>query len=127
MLYDGAIRFGSSAVALEARNFEQSYTMISRCRDHHRDELEHEARMAPGAVREDGGVVTTTFYRKLVEANIEHEVASLDEALRILRYQRETWQLLIGAVGKTKAAAAADKLDMPAAGRADGKYIRVSA
>jgi len=52
-------------------------------------------------------------YRKLVEANVDHQTAPLDEALRILRYQRETWAMLLDQIGKQKAAAAARGIDMP--------------
>ena len=38
----------------------------------------------------------------------------MDEALSILRYQRETWAMLLDQLGKKKAAAAAQNLDMPA-------------
>jgi len=55
----------------------------------------------------------TYVYRKLIEANVQHTIAPLDEALSILRYQRETWSMLMEQLGKTKAAAAASKLDMP--------------
>ncbi len=56
----------------------------------------------------------TFVYRKLIEANIDHELAPIEEALNILRYQRETWALLLDQLGKKKAAAAATRLDMPA-------------
>jgi flagellar biosynthetic protein FliS len=66
-------------------------------------------------------------YMKLVEANIEHKIASLDEALNILRYQRETWQMLLQQLGQTKAAAAATKLDMPGPDARMENSIRISA
>ena len=53
-------------------------------------------------------------YRKLIEANIEHTLEPLDEALDLLRYQRETWVLLLDQLGKSKAAAVAKTIDMPA-------------
>jgi flagellin-specific chaperone FliS len=56
----------------------------------------------------------TFVYKKLIEANIEHQLAPMDEALNILRYQRETWAMLLDQLGKKKAAAAATRLDMPA-------------
>ena len=59
-------------------------------------------------------------YRKLVEANIEHKIDSLDEALNILRYQRETWAMLLEQLGKTKAAAAATTSRHARPRRADG-------
>jgi flagellar secretion chaperone FliS len=52
-------------------------------------------------------------YRKLVEANIGRNVTALDEALNVLKYQRETWSMLLDQLGKRKAAAVASKLDLP--------------
>lgn len=46
-----------------------------------------------------------SIYRKLVEANINKDLAALDDALRILGLLRETWALLI------------DKLKRDAAGK----------
>ena len=34
-------------------------------------------------------------YRLLVDANLRKDPAKVDEALQLLRYQRETWQLLM--------------------------------
>jgi flagellin-specific chaperone FliS len=66
-------------------------------------------------------------YRKLVEANIEHKVESLDEALRLLRFQRETWVLLLDQLGKSKAGAAAAKIDVPAPNPRMEASIKLSA
>src|SRR5215217_1507036 len=113
MLYDGALRFGEQAkVALEARNFEQSYTMISRVQKiitEMSSSLKHD--VAPELCGKLAALYNYA-YRKLVEANIEHKVESMVEALNVLRYQRETWAMLLQQIGQ-KAAAAATKLDMP--------------
>ena len=53
-------------------------------------------------------------YRQLIEANSHHKVEALDEAIKILRYQRETWALLLNQLGKQKAAQAAKTIDIPA-------------
>jgi hypothetical protein len=50
----------------------------------------------------------------LIEANIQHMVGALDDALNVLRYQRETWVMLLDQLSKEKATAAAKRLDMPA-------------
>src|SRR5207237_736904 len=114
MLYDGAIRFGAQAkAALGQRNFEQSYEMISRVQKiitEMSSSLKH--KVAPEVCGKMAALYNYV-YRKLVEANIEHKVEAMDEALNILRYQRETWVMLLAQLGKTKAAAAASKLDMP--------------
>jgi flagellar protein FliS len=115
MLYDGAITFSEQArTALVAKNYEQSFNGISRAQRiiaELTSSLKHE--LAPDLCGKLAALYNFV-YRKLVEANIEHKLASLDEALSILRYQRETWVLLLEQLGKTKAAAVANKLDMPA-------------
>lgn len=114
MLYDGAIRFGEQArVALEQKKFDQSFELISRTQKIIAEmtaSLKHD--VAPDLCGKLAALYNFA-YRKLIEANVEHTVAPLDEALTILRYQRETWSMLLGQLGKTKAAAAAAKLDMP--------------
>ena len=115
MLYDGAIRFSEQArPALEARNWEVSFNMISRAQKIVAElisSLRHDVdpdmcgRMA---------ALYNYIYKKMIEANAEHKIDSLDEALRLLRYQRETWALLMEKLTKEKAAAVARKMDVPA-------------
>ena len=128
MLYDGAIRFGEQArVALEARNYEQSYNMIARVQriiTEMNSALKHD--VAPELCKKLASLYNY-IYRRLVEANVDHTIKSLDEALTLLRYQRETWVMLLDQLGKTKAAAAATKLDMPAPDARMEQSIRVSA
>ena len=114
MLYDGAIRFTEQAkVALQKKDYEGSFNGISRAQKIIAElsgSLRHA--MAP----ELCGKLASLYnfvYRKLIEANIDHKVESLDDALAILRYQRETWAMLLDQLGKKKAAAAATKIEMP--------------
>lgn len=114
MLYDGAIRFADQArPALVAKQWETSYTLISKSQkiiNELMGNLRHD--IAP----ELCGRLSSLYnyiYRMLVEANTQHKVTSLDEAVKILRYQRETWQMLLQQLGRQKAAEAARKLDIP--------------
>lgn len=128
MLYDGAIRFGEQArAALEQRNFEQSYNMISRVQKII-SELQSSLKpdVAPDLCQKMSALYNYIF-RKLVEANIEHVMPPLDEALNLLRYQRETWAMLLDQLGKTKAAAVASTLDMPAPDARMEASLRISA
>lgn len=115
MLYDGAIRFGEQArIALQQSNFEQSYNLISRVQKIITEmscTLKHE--VSPDLCGKLAALYNFA-YKKLIEANIEHRIESLDEALDVLRYQRETWAMLLDQLGKQKAAAAAARLEMPA-------------
>ncbi|HVT89561.1 MAG TPA: flagellar export chaperone FliS [Tepidisphaeraceae bacterium] len=114
MLYDGAIRYGEQArIALEKKDFEQSFDLLSRAQ---KIIAELTACLKHDVSPQLCGKLASLYnfvYRKLIEANVEHTLKPLDEALDILRYQRQTWQLLLDQLGKTKAAAAASKLDLP--------------
>src|SRR3954469_4841573 len=115
MLFDGAVRYGEQArVALVAKKWDDSYTAISRVQ---RIVVEMTASLKHDVFPELCGKLQALYtyaYRKLVEANMEHKVESLDEAMNVLKYQRETWVMLMDKLAKQKAAAAAPRLDMPA-------------
>ena len=53
-------------------------------------------------------------FKQLIKANLDHDLAALEDALNVLRYQRETWALLMDKLGKSKAAAVAAMLQVPA-------------
>ena len=114
MLFDGAIRYGQQGrQALIDKNWEQSYTLISRVQ---KIVTELNSSLKHTVAPELCGKLAALYnyaYRKLIEANIEHKVDSLDEALRVLGYQRETWALLLQKLAQSKAGVAATKLDMP--------------
>ena len=115
MLYDGAIRFCEAArAALVEKNWESSYNNISRAQKiilEMNCSLKHD--VDPDLCAKLAALYTYA-YRNLVDANINHEAGSLDEALRILRYQRDTWAMLMDKLGKEKAARVANRLDLPA-------------
>lgn len=114
MLFDGALRFGEQAkAALQQKQFEQSYNLISRVQ---KIITEMSCALKHDVFPDLCGKLAALYnyaYRKLIEANIEHTVEPLEEALGILRYQRETWALLLQQLGRQKAAKAASTLDMP--------------
>ena len=76
MLYDGAMRFGEQArVALQKKNFEQSYTLISSVQkilDGADCTLKHD--VCPELCGKLAALYNYA-YRKLIEANVEHDVA----------------------------------------------------
>jgi flagellar secretion chaperone FliS len=114
LLFDGAMRFGHQArVALQDRNWEQSYTLLSRVQ---KIVTELNASLKHTVAPELCGKLASLYnyaYRKLLEANVGHKIESLDEALNVLGYQRETWSLLLQKLAQQKAGLAATKLDMP--------------
>jgi flagellar secretion chaperone FliS len=115
MLFDGALRFGEQArAALEAKNWESSHSLLTRMQNvvmQLNSTLKHDVH--PELCGKLAGLYNYA-YRRLVEANMKHRLDSLDDALRVLRYQRETWAMVQDQLAKTKAGAAARSLDMPA-------------
>ncbi len=115
MLYDGALRFGEQArLALEKKNYEESYNNIAKVQKILTElscTLKHD--LAPDLCGKLASLYNFA-YRKLIEANVAHKIESLVEAMDVLRFQRDTWAMLLLQLGQTKAAAAATKLDMPA-------------
>ena len=128
MLYDGAIRFCEQArIALVANDYEKSYTMISRVQ---KIISEMSSTLKHDVFPELCGKLAALYnfaYRKLIEANVDHKIESLDEALGVLRFQRETWAMLLDQLGKNKAANAATKIDMPAPDARMEAQLRISA
>ena len=115
MLYDGAIRFCEQAkAALEAHDFERSYNMISRVQ---KIITEMSCTLKRDLMPELCDKLSALYgyvYKKLIEANVQHSVEAIDEALELLHYQRETWAMLLDQLGKQKAAVAAAKINLPA-------------
>src|SRR4051812_2457475 len=115
MLYDGALRFGDQAkIALEQKKYEESFNLITRVQKILAElsaSLKHD--VYPELCTKLAALYNYA-YRHLINANVNHDVTALDEAMAILRYQRETWALLLEQLGKQKAATAAGKLDLPA-------------
>ena len=115
LLFDGGIRFGEQArVALEQKNYEQSYQLLTRML-----KIVNQLRCAlnpdvsPDLCSKLAGIYTYA-YRKIVDANFHHRIESLDEALNLLKYQRETWVMLLEKLARQKAGLAARQIDVPA-------------
>lgn len=96
MLYDGAIRFATQAKdAIDAGNIEETYNLITRAQ---KIILEMENGLKPEVDPEITGKMSALYsfvYRKLVDANINRDADCVEDALKILRYQRETWVMLM--------------------------------
>ena len=114
MLFDGALRFCEQArMALVAKTFDQSHDLISRVQ---RILLELSCSLKHDVSPDLCGKLAALYnyaYRKLIEANVRHDLSCLDQAIGILKYQRETWAMVLDQLGKQKAAAVAKNLDVP--------------
>jgi len=96
MLYDGAIRFAQQAKdALKVGNIEESCEKLIRAQKiilELRNGLRHEYN--PQLCEQMAGLYDF-IYNRLVDANLKRSMSLVDEALKVLHHQRETWQLLM--------------------------------
>ncbi|UCE59097.1 MAG: flagellar export chaperone FliS [Phycisphaerales bacterium] len=103
MLYDGAIRYSLQARdALKAENFERSYDRLTRAQ---KIISEMQAGLNYEINRELCERVASVYgfiSRKLVDANVHRDVSAVEDALKVLRIERETWQILVDKVNKVR-------------------------
>lgn len=96
MLYDGAIRFaGQARDAMGRGDLETSCEKLIRAQNivlEMRNGLRHEVNPTLCAQMAS---LYTFIYNRLVDANLKRSQSALDEALKILNHQRETWQILV--------------------------------
>jgi flagellar protein FliS len=96
MLYDGAIRFAEDAkAAFLQKDLEKAHEYLVRTQNillEMSSGLDHTINPSLTAKMSS---LFNFIYRRLVEANMKHDTALIDDALRILNYQRETWALLM--------------------------------
>ena len=104
MLYDGAIRFATQARdALEKKDYETSYLRLTRAQNiivEMQNGLNYEVNRP---LCERMAAIYNFLYGKLLDANIKRSVADIDDALKILRIERETWQILVDKVSRLRA------------------------
>ncbi len=103
MLYDGAIRFASQArEAIEKREIENSFNLLTRAQNIVREMengLRHE--VAPEICGQMASLYRFVFSR-LVDANVNKDVQAVEDALKVLRHQRETWAILADKIQKAQ-------------------------
>lgn len=103
MLYDGCIRFATQArEAIEKKDFAASFDRLTRARNiitEMRNGLNFDANPE---LCERVASIYGFLYQKLLEANINRSIPDIDDALRVLRIERETWQILVDKVNRAR-------------------------
>jgi flagellar protein FliS len=101
MLYDGAIRFATQGRdAVVRKDFEASFEKLTRAQN---IVLEMQSGLNYDVNRplcERMASIYNFVYRKLVDGNVTRDVAHIDDALKVLRIERETWQILVDKVNR---------------------------
>ena len=104
MLWDGAIRFAEQGKeAIGRRDIEGSFKALVRSQrimTELTSNLRHE--VAPDLCGKLAGLYNF-IYRRLVDANLTKDIQFVDDALEIMRHQRETWVLLMDKLVKERA------------------------
>ncbi|MEM8739129.1 MAG: flagellar export chaperone FliS [Planctomycetota bacterium] len=96
LLYDGCLKFSRQAkheLTQDKPDFEAVYENFMRAQKivlELSTSLNHQ--VAP-ELCEKLSALYTYIYRLLVDANMERDPAKVDEALELLGYERQTWQL----------------------------------
>jgi len=107
MLLDGALKFAHQGrEGLTAKNYEASFMGISQCRD---IVLELLTTIKPDVDPELATrvkAVLTFMYTTLVDASMERSVVKIDQVIKLLTYERETWVLLIQKLAEERGAGA---------------------
>ena len=92
MLYDGAIRFLTQALAATAaKRYEQQSRLIGNAQSiiaHLHDTLDPDV---GSAFASSLSGIYTALLRTLTQANIENQTKPVEEAVAVLRELRETW------------------------------------
>ncbi|MCL4221792.1 MAG: flagellar export chaperone FliS [Phycisphaerales bacterium] len=103
MLLDGAIKFAHQArEGLNTKNYELSFNGFSQAREivlelinGIRDDAE------PDLVNKVRGVLLF-LYRELMEASFHKNVSKVDNVIKILEYERETWVLAMEKIARER-------------------------
>ncbi len=103
MLYDGAIRYALQARdAILEKEYETSYERLTRAQHiilEMQNGLNYEVNRE---LCERVAAIYNFLYRKLVDANIHRRVEDIDDAVKVLRLERETWQMLVDKVNRIR-------------------------
>jgi len=107
MLWDGAIRFAEQGKeAILKKDIEGSYTTLVRSQ---RIVLELCAGLRRDVNPELCSKLSALYnfiHRRLVDANLKKDPKMVDEALRIMQHQRETWVMLMDKLAEERVAQA---------------------
>lgn len=108
MLFDGAVRFlNLGRKGLETKDYDVSYTNISKAQKIVLELSNSLNRDVMPEVTEKLSALYTYIYRLLVDASTTRETQPLDEAINLLKYERETWAMLIEKANEASASGAA--------------------
>ncbi|MEM1329272.1 MAG: flagellar export chaperone FliS [Planctomycetota bacterium] len=105
MLLEGALKFARQGLdGLESKDFEQSFSGISQCRSIVVELMSNLRDDVAPEVCDRVRAVYTFLFNQLTEASLEKDAQKLEQAIELLEFERETWQMLIDDLAKERAA-----------------------
>ncbi len=106
MLFDGALRFAEQGrEGILQKDYEKAYNGISRCQDIVLELINSLKPEHAPDLCEKLTALYTFIYTRLVSATTERNVEMLDEAMALLRFERETWQMVLNQLAQENASA----------------------
>lgn len=105
MLYDGALRFARVArTAMENGKIEDAYNALMRAQKIVLELSSSLNHSVDPKLCDKLAALYSYIYRLLVEANMDRQAGKVDEAVKLLEYERETWAMLMKKNGQTPGA-----------------------
>ncbi len=106
LLFDGALKYAEQGkAALEAGDHEAAYEGISRCQDILIELINSLQPQHSPELYQQLSSLYTFMYTRLIAAVGERSPAIVEEVLRLLRYERETWSMLLERLAEENVAA----------------------
>jgi flagellar protein FliS len=106
LLFDGALKFAEQGrQGLADKDYEAAYEGITRCQQILIElinslEPEHDPELC-----EKLSGLYTFLYTRLIDAGRHRSAVVVDEVIRLLEYERQTWQMLLEKLAQEKAPA----------------------
>ncbi len=96
MLFDGAIRFATRGLdAIRAKDREAAFLALERAQLIVLEMSNGIRREINPELADRMSAIYSFIYRRLIDANVHQDEPAVQDALRILRYERESWLLLM--------------------------------
>lgn len=104
MLYDGAIQFLNKAkIALNEKNWEQSHNNLMGAQKIIEEFINTIDKEPNPELAQNLISLYEYFIARLVQANMKHEIAPIDEVLKFLKELKATWEEAIAIAQKERA------------------------
>lgn len=112
MLLDGALRFARQGrEGLDRRDYEASFAGLSQCQDIVMELATSVRADQDRALAERVKGLYLYLYQELVQASVERDIARVDNVIRLLEYERETWAMLLAKLAAERSGQAADRAE----------------